>query len=30
MKTLFKRLITDFHESQAKQIIPRDYAIPRG
>ncbi len=28
MKTLFKRLITDFHESQAKQIIPRDYAIP--
>jgi hypothetical protein len=29
MKTLFKRLITDFHESPPKQqIIPRDYAIP--
>jgi uncharacterized protein len=29
MKTLFKRLITDFHESPPKQqIIPRDYPIP--
>jgi predicted AAA+ superfamily ATPase len=28
MKTLFKRLITDFHESSPKQLIPRNYAIP--
>jgi hypothetical protein len=28
MKALFKRLITEFHELPAKQVIPRDYAIP--
>lgn len=28
MKTLFKRLITDFHESSPKHIIPREYNIP--
>lgn len=28
MKTLFKRLITDFHESSLKHIIQREYNIP--
>lgn len=28
MRTLFKRLITDFHEAPSKQVVPRDYNVP--
>ena len=28
MKTLFKRIITDFHEAPPKQVVIRDYNIP--
>ncbi|MDL1964385.1 MAG: AAA family ATPase [Deltaproteobacteria bacterium] len=28
MRTLFKRLITDFHEAPSKQVVQRDYNVP--
>lgn len=28
MRTLLKRLITDFHEVPSKQVVPRDYNVP--